>query len=127
MNVLNKKLAKTEETKLDVAIKYYKVLMAVNGKSLTEMEFNMLGFLAVYGTITTPPNRERFINTFSSTQNSINTMISNMYKKGLIEKRNGKNIIKEELKYNFDNPIMFNILLLSKDLITEPREESRDE
>lgn len=117
MNVLNRKITKVANNKLEAAIIYYKILFAVNNKHLSEMEVNMLGFLSVYGSITSPPNRERFINLFKSTQGSINTVISNMYIKGFVEKRNGKNIISEHLRIDFNNPVVFNITLASKDVL----------
>lgn len=117
MEILNKKINSIVDDKLQTAVTYYKIIMSINNIKLTSMEYNMLALLAVYGSISSPPNRERFIKYFNSTENSINTTISNMYKKKLIKKINGKNIIIDSLKQDFNKPHLLNIFLASKDIL----------
>jgi TATA-box binding protein (TBP) (component of TFIID and TFIIIB) len=84
------KLKKDISTDIELAIKYYSILSAINNLHLTEREIQLISFTAIKGNITYANVREEFCKTYNSTSPSINNIISKLKKIGIFIKENGK-------------------------------------
>lgn len=84
------RLKKDVSTDIELAIKYYSILSAINNLHLTEREIQLISFTAIKGNITYANVREEFCKTYNSTSPSINNIISKLKKIGIFIKENGK-------------------------------------
>jgi hypothetical protein len=84
------RLKKDVFTDMELAMKYYSILSAINNLHLTEREIQLISFTAIKGNITFANVREEFCKTYNSTSPSINNIISKLKKVGIFVKENGK-------------------------------------
>ena len=99
------------QDKFLIAYKYYALLSALNGFSLTERELQLLSFTAVKGNMSYANVREEFCRKYNSTTPTINNMISKLKKLSIFIKENGKIRVNPKLVLNFDNNIKIEINL----------------
>jgi hypothetical protein len=99
-------------TQMDMAIAYYSVISSLNSLGLTPRELQLLAFTATRGSITNPAAREDFCSTFSTSQATINNMISRLRKVGIFVK-DSKNKIKvnPSIALDFSSPVILQIQL----------------
>ena len=88
--IIVQRLKKDVSTDMDLAMKYYSILSAINNLNLTEREIQLVSFTAIKGNITYANVREEFCKTYNSTSPSINNIISKLKKVGIFIKENGK-------------------------------------
>jgi TATA-box binding protein (TBP) (component of TFIID and TFIIIB) len=88
--IIVQRLKKDVSTDMDLAMKYYSILSAINNLHLTEREIQLVSFTAIKGNITYANVREEFCKTYNSTSPSINNIISKLKKVGIFIKENGK-------------------------------------
>lgn len=88
--IIVQRLKKDVSTDMDLAMKYYSILSAINNLNLTEREIQLVSFTAIKGNITYANVREEFCKTYNSTSPSINNIISKLKKIGIFVKENGK-------------------------------------
>ena len=88
--IIVQRLKKETSTDMELAMKYYSILSALNNLSLTEREIQLVSFTAIKGNITYANVREEFCKTYNSTSPSINNIISKLKKVGIFIKENGK-------------------------------------
>jgi TATA-box binding protein (TBP) (component of TFIID and TFIIIB) len=88
--IIVQRLKKDVSTDMDLAMKYYSILSAINNLKLTEREIQLISFTAIKGNITYANVREEFCKTYNSTSPSINNIISKLKKVGIFIKENGK-------------------------------------
>jgi hypothetical protein len=88
--IIVQRLKKDVSTDMDLAMKYYSILSAINNLHLTEREIQLISFTAIKGNITYANVREEFCKTYNSTSPSINNIISKLKKVGIFIKENGK-------------------------------------
>jgi hypothetical protein len=88
--IIVQRLKKEVDSDMQLAMKYYSILSAINNLSLTEREIQLISFTAIKGNITYANVREEFCKTYNSTSPSINNIISKLKKVGIFIKENGK-------------------------------------
>ena len=88
--IIVQRLKKNVPTDMELAMKYYSILSAINNLNLTEREIQLVSFTAIKGNITYANVREEFCKTYNSTSPSINNIISKLKKIGIFVKENGK-------------------------------------
>lgn len=106
------KLKKTYYTKLNRAYTYYNIINSLNNLKLTTKQIELLGFTAIRGTISSPTAKSEFIRVYGSSIDSINNMISKLYKKKLLIKVDSKIKVNPLISPDFANSnIILNIAL----------------
>jgi TATA-box binding protein (TBP) (component of TFIID and TFIIIB) len=90
IDMIVQRLKKDVSTDIELAMKYYSILSAINNLNLTEREIQLISFTAIKGNITYANVREEFCKTYNSTSPSINNIISKLKKIGIFIKENGK-------------------------------------
>lgn len=88
--VLVQKIKKEYESPIEIALKYYSIILKLNNIPIPNRQLELLAFIAVRGTISSPSARDEFIKQFQSTPGTINNMISKLSKLKLITKENSK-------------------------------------
>jgi hypothetical protein len=106
------RLKKDVSTDIELAIKYYSILSAVNNLHLTEREIQLISFTAIKGNITYANVREEFCRTYNSTSPSINNIISKLKKVGIFIKENGKVKVNPIISIDFTKDLTLEIKLL---------------
>ena len=114
--VVVQKLMKEVKTEVEVGIKYYSLLSALNDLKLSKKQIELLAFTAVRGTITPLPAKQEFVKMFRSSIHSLENIKGKLVKRGLI--------IKDGDMYRV-NPVI--ALDFSKDLILKIRIGRKEE
>lgn len=112
-NIVVQRLKKNYSNRIDKAITYFSILDALNSLSLTKKQIELLAYTSLRGTISSLSSKEDFVKQFGSSVDSINNMISKLYKKKLLIKhKDGKIKIPKSLVLDFDNSeIVLNITI----------------
>ncbi len=100
-----KKLNKKESTKFDLVRRYYNILSVLDGWGLTERELQLLAFTAIKGNITYPDIKEEFCKLYSTSNPTINNIVSKLSKKHLFIKDGDKVKVNPKLLLGDDNNI----------------------
>jgi hypothetical protein len=106
------RLKKDVSTDIELAIKYYSILSAVNNLHLTEREIQLISFTAIKGNITFANVREEFCKTYNSTSPSINNIISKLKKIGIFIKESGKVKVNPIIVIDFKKDLTLEIKLV---------------
>ena len=106
------RLKKDVSTDIELAIKYYSILSAVNNLHLTEREIQLISFTAIKGNITFANVREEFCKTYNSTSPSINNIISKLKKVGIFIKESGKVKVNPIIVIDFKKDLTLEIKLV---------------
>lgn len=106
------KLKKVYPSSIDIAIRYYSILSAINDLHLTEREIQLVAFTALKGNISYSTNREEFCSTYKSSGPTINNMISKLKKTGLLVKDSGKIKVNPAILLPFENDVVLQLNLL---------------
>lgn len=100
-----------ECSQMEVAMAYYSIISSLNNLGLTTRELQLLSFIATRG-ITNPAAREDFCLTFSTSQATINNMISRLKKlKILVKDVNKKIKVNPAIALDFSSSITLQIQL----------------
>ena len=113
------RLKKDVSTDIELAIKYYSILSAINNLHLTEREIQLISFTAIKGNITYANVREEFCKTYNSTSPSINNIISKLKKIGIFIKENGKVKVNPVIVIDFKKDLTLDILGPVGDVVSE--------
>jgi len=116
------RLKKNVYTDIELAIKYYSILSAVNNLHLTEREIQLISFTAIKGNITYANVREEFCKTYNSTSPSINNIISKLKKVGIFIKENGKVKVNPIISIDFTKDLTLDIKLVHEETINNVSE-----
>jgi len=106
------RLKKIVDSDMEIAMKYYSILSAINNLNLTEREIQLISFTAIKGNITYANVREEFCKTYNSTSPSINNIISKLKKIGIFIKENGKVKVNPIISIDFTKDITLEIKLV---------------
>jgi hypothetical protein len=109
------RLKKIVDSDMEIAMKYYSILSAINNLHLTEREIQLISFTAIKGNITYANVREEFCKTYNSTSPSINNIISKLKKIGIFIKENGKVKVNPIICIDFTKDIMLEIKLVHEE------------
>lgn len=121
-DMIVQRLKKNVYTDIELAIKYYSILSAVNNLHLTEREIQLISFTAIKGNITYANVREEFCKTYNSTSPSINNIISKLKKVGIFIKENGKVKVNPIISIDFTKDLTLDIKLLHEETINNVSE-----
>lgn len=110
--IIVQRLKKDVSTDIELAIKYYSILSAINNLHLTEREIQLVSFTAIKGNITYANVREEFCKTYNSTSPSINNIISKLKKVGIFIKENGKVKVNPIIVIDFKKDLTLEIKLV---------------
>jgi len=115
-NIVVQRLGRVFSNRVDKAITYFSILDALNSLNLTKKQIELLAYTSLRGTISSLSSKEDFVKQFGSSVDSINNMISKLYKKRLLLKgKDSKIRVHPRLNLNFDNPeIVLNITFRTK-------------
>ncbi len=100
---------------LAIARKYYTILFLFNEIHITERELDMVAFSSVYGTLSTPPVRQQFMDKYKVSKAFMHNLSSSLQKKGLLVKDVDKKIrINPKIAIDVKKPgaFRFNILVI---------------
>lgn len=113
--VLVQKFTKECKTPIEIALKYYSVILALGDVHLPPRDLELLAFIAVRGTISSPSAKEEFIRQFDSSVGTINNMTSRLSKRGLIIKQSNKFRIHPRLQLDLTKKnYLFNVIIKLK-------------
>lgn len=87
------KLKSIDTRILDIAERYYDVLLAVNGIRLAQRQLQLLAFAAVKGTISYNNNKEEFCKLYDSSAATINNIVPKLKKLNLMVKKDKKIVV----------------------------------
>ena len=121
-DMIVQRLKKNVYTDIELAIKYYSILSAVNNLHLTEREIQLISFTAIKGNITYANVREEFCKTYNSTSPSINNIISKLKKVGIFIKENGKVKVNPIISIDFTKDLTLDIKLVHEETINNVSE-----
>ena len=110
--IVVQRLKKDVNTDMELAMKYYSILSAINNLHLTEREIQLISFTAIKGNITYANVREEFCKTYNSTSPTINNIISKLKKIGIFVKENGKVKINPVIVIDFKKDLTLDIKLV---------------
>jgi hypothetical protein len=110
--IIVQRLKKEVDSDMQLAMKYYSILSAINSLNLTEREIQLISFTAIKGNITYANVREEFCKTYNSTSPSINNIISKLKKIGIFIKENGKVKVNPIIVIDFKNDLTLEIKLV---------------
>lgn len=100
---------KQENSPIARAIRYYKLLSAINDLSLTERQIQLIAFTAIKGNISYSTNREEFCKEYGSSSATINNMISKLKQTGLLIKESGKIKVNPVVVHDFNENLTIQI------------------
>ena len=110
--IIVQRLKKNVSTDMELAMKYYSILSAINSLNLTEREIQLISFTAIKGNITFANVREEFCKTYNSTSPSIKNIISKLKKVGIFIKENGKVKVNPIISIDFTKDLTLDIKLV---------------
>ena len=113
-NIVLQRIRKEEENVYSLAERYYMVLSAVNGLKLTEREIQLIAFTAIKGNISYASIREEFCKKHSTTNASINNIISKLKRTGILVKDGTRVKVNPQIVMNFENDVVLEIRILHK-------------
>ncbi len=96
-------------TAFDLARKYYSVLFMWQGTHLTNKQLDLLAFCAVRGTISTVPAKNEFCRDFQTSNSSINNLISELQRKSILKKIDGKTRVNPKLQRDFSKELQLTL------------------
>ena len=74
--VIVQEINKEYKTPIEIAIKYFSIVLTLSDIYLPPRDLELLAFIAVRGTISSPSAKDEFIKQFDSTIGTINNMTS---------------------------------------------------
>lgn len=107
------KLSRKEPSRMEVAQRYYSIISAVNNLSLTKRELQLLAFTALRGNMSYANIRREFCQMFSSSEPTINNMISKLKRSKLLVKEGSKVKVNPLLSLDFTKDVLLGIKLTS--------------
>jgi len=111
-NINVQKIRIIEDDPFSRAVKYYSILSILNNLELTEMDINLLSFIAVRGTISSGGAKKIFTERFNSSISSIGNYISKLSKRGFqVKNQANKIIVHPGMVLNFNYPIILQITI----------------
>lgn len=113
--IIVQRLKKVVDSDMELAMKYYSILSAINNLHLTEREIQLIAFTAIKGNITYANVREEFCKTYKSTSPSINNIISKLKKVGIFIKENGKVKVNPIITIDFKKDLTLDIKLVHEE------------
>lgn len=111
--MLIQRLSRKEPSLLEVAQRYYSIISAVNGLSLTRRELQLLAFTALKGNMSYANIRKEFCLTFNSSEPTINNMISKLKRSKLLVKEGSKIKVNPVISLDFSKDVLLGIKLTS--------------
>lgn len=105
------KLKPNVTTEFEMAQRYYELISGLNNLGLKPMEIKLLAHMAVKGSISNTNNKETFCQMFNSSKSSINNVIYQLSKRGILYKTEGKVKITPQIALNFKEPVILKITL----------------
>ena len=106
------RLKRSVKDDAQIAQRYYSLLSALNDLLLTPREIELMGFIAVYGSISSPENRKSFCEKYSTTSATVNNMVSRLKKRGLLTKKDGRIVVNPIISLDFSKDVTLEIKLL---------------
>lgn len=95
------KIRKKYKDQLELAVKYYTILSALNDFNWTDMEIHLIAFMAIKGNINAGGAKEAFLQWYgSSTKGSVTRLTSVLKLKGILIKDKRKLLLHPELQIN---------------------------
>lgn len=117
---------------VDVAIRYYMVMFALNKVELSQRMIEVIAWTAVKGNLNNPTVREEFIYLFKSSAASLENIKCKLVKMDLLVKQGKKCKVNPGLQLDFSNDLTLNINLympkdVTDDVINEPIDDVIDD
>lgn len=115
METVFQKIQKNFTSELDIARKYYSIIFELNDIRVTPNELDLISFSAVHGTVSTPPIRDLFIETFKIPKGSIYNMVSRLQKMHILVKDKDKKIrVNPSIYPDFSKPELLLVIKINK-------------
>lgn len=115
-----KQIIHKQLSSFDLAKRYYQVLFILNNLKVADKEASLVAFSAIYGSLTSPPIRNRFISEFHSSEGSVYNMMSSLQKKQILVKDDDRKIrVNPLILMPFKEGLYLQIVLDATDRQTE--------
>lgn len=111
MEILQR-MKKEEKDVFSIAERYYSIVSAMNDLHLTPREIELTAFTAVKGNISYASNRKEFCEKYNTTSATINNLVYELKKMGVLIKEGGKIKVNPIIVLDFNKPIRLEIKLL---------------
>lgn len=108
------KLKSDVENAYSMAERYYMILSALNDLHLTEREVQLIAFTAVRGNMSYANIREDFCKKYNTSSPTINNIISQLKKKGIMVKEGNKVKVNPVIVVNFQTEALVLKIQLNK-------------
>lgn len=109
--VVVQRLIKKVKNELEVGIKYYSVLSALNSWKLTKRQTELLAFTSIRGTITPLAARQEFVKIFKSSMHSLENIKGKLIAKGLIVEDGDMYRVHPAIALDFSKDIILKITI----------------
>lgn len=106
-------LKKGFKEELTKATKYYELLSTWNNLNLTDRQTQLLGYTAIRGTISSTSSKEEFSRLYGSSPATINNLISELRKIGLLVKVGGKWKVPDQINLDFSKDLFIGFKLIN--------------
>lgn len=103
------KISKSFDTKIDIAIKYYMILSVLNNLKLSELDIQLMSFIAVRDNISVGGGKEEFCRIFDSTRASIYAGVYRLTKRGFLIKEGKKAKLNPAFVMDFSDDLIMQI------------------
>lgn len=108
------KLRKKVKGDLEMGIKYYSLLSALNNLELSERQIQLLSFTSLRGTITPLAARKEFVKMFNSSLNSVENIKGKLSKRGFIVKIGGMYKVNPDIDLDFSKDVVLQVKLIHR-------------
>jgi hypothetical protein len=115
MKVIVQKIGRKVASDVEKAVKYYSVLLALNGVRLPQKQLYLLAFTAARGSVTSPAARKEFVETFNSSLASLENMKQKLVKANLLVQIDMKYRVNPKLALDFSKDILLQINLVGSE------------
>jgi hypothetical protein len=104
-------MKRQEKDSFSIAKKYYSLLFDVNNVNVTEREVQLVSFMAINGSISYKHVKEEFCKEFTTTNATINNMVSRLKNIGILIKDGSKVKVHPTILLDFNKDIVLQITL----------------
>ncbi len=105
------RMKRQEKDSFSIAKKYYSLLFDVNNVNVTEREVQLVSFMAINGSISYKHVKEEFCKEFTTTNATINNMVSRLKNIGILIKDGSKVKVHPTILLDFNKDIVLQITL----------------
>lgn len=117
MEAVFQQIQKKYKTDLEIAQKYYSIIFYLNNIHVTKTELNLVAYVAIHGTISTPSVRESFQKEYDLPINSVYNIVAKLQRnKLLIKDKDNKIRVNPQILPDFSKEEVLLAIKIQKDV-----------